>query len=301
MNQTTTLSTLPHAALARTLQPWLDATLYPFVPRRFTTPHGALSYVDVGQGPTVLLVHGTPSWSFEWRHVITELARDHRVIAPDHLGFGLSDKPESAPLTPAAHAERLAALAQHLDLRDVTLVVHDFGGPIGLPLALAGDGRIAKLVILNSWMWSNDGDRGVARIDRFVRSAIGRFLYLRLNASPRWILPAALGKRSALTKAAHRHYVGPFSGRDDRAGPYALALALHGSSAFYADLWARREALAKLPMTIVWGLKDPAFRETHLEKWIAAFPAARVIRLPEVGHFPAEEAPSAVAEAIRET
>ncbi len=301
MNETSTLSTLPVTALSRTAEAWLDTTLYPFTPRRFATPHGALSYVDVGRGPTVLLVHGTPSWSFEWRHVIAALATDHRVIAPDHLGFGLSDKPAGAPLAPADHAERLRALVAHLDLTNVTLVVHDFGGPIGLPLALATDGRVAKVVILNSWMWSNEGDRSVARVARFVRSALGRFLYLRLNASPRWILPAALGKRSALTKAAHRHYVAPFAAREDRAGPYAMALALSGASAFYAELWSRREALAKLPLTIVWGEKDPAFREAHLEKWIAAFPRARVLRLPEVGHFPAEEAPRAVAEAIRET
>src|SRR5690606_31487561 len=121
---------------------------------------------------------GTPSWSFEWRHVIRELSRDHRVIAPDHLGFGLSDKPFDAPLDPADHAERLRALAKHLELRDVTLVVHDFGGPIGLPLALGDDGLVGRVVVANSWMWSNEGERAVARIDRFVRSAIGRFLYL---------------------------------------------------------------------------------------------------------------------------
>lgn len=296
---TSTLSTLSPAALERAAHPWLDATLYPFAPRRFSTRHGALSYVDVGRGPTVLLVHGTPSWSFEWRHVITSLATDHRVVAPDHLGFGLSDKPADAPLTPRDHAERLRALVEHLDLRDVTLVVHDFGGPIGLPLALGTD-RVERVVVLNSWMWSNEGERSVARLDRFVRSALGRFLYLRLNASPRWILPAALGKRSALTKAAHQHYLAPFARREDRAAPYAMALALGGQDAYYAGLWSRREALEKLPMTIVWGEKDPAFGKQHLDRWIEAFRGARIVRLPEVGHFPAEEAPSAVVEAIRE-
>jgi haloalkane dehalogenase len=296
MTTTTSLSTLAPTNLATTT--WLDATLYPFPTRRFTTASGALSYVDVGRGPTVLLVHGTPSWSFEWRNVISALSKYNRVVAPDHLGFGLSDKPESADLTPRAHADRLRALVEHLDLKEVTLVVHDFGGPIGLPLALEGD-RVARVVLLNSWMWSNESDPGVARVDRLVRSWLGRFLYLRLNASPRWILPAALGKGTKLTKAEHRHYVAPFDAPDARMAPYALALALGGENPYYASLWSKRAALAKLPMTIVWGEKDPAFGAQHLARWTAAFPEARIVRLPSVGHFPAEEAPSAVVDAIQ--
>jgi pimeloyl-ACP methyl ester carboxylesterase len=299
MTTSTSLAIPSAVALASSAHAWLDTTLYPFTPRRFQTAHGAMSYLDVGSGPTVLLVHGTPSWSFEWRHVIEDLAKDHRVIAPDHLGFGLSDKPWDAPLMPEDHAARLRALVEHLDLRDVTLVVHDFGGPIGLPLALDAETRVSRVVVLNSWMWSHEGDRNVTRVGRFAASALGRFLYLRLNASPRWIVPAALGKRSSLTKAAHRQYVAPFDRREDRMGPYAMALALCGANASYAALWSKRRALAKLPMTIVWGEKDPAFTKAHLERWIEAFPAARVVRLPEVGHFPAEEAPNAVVDAIR--
>lgn len=293
------LAISPDHSLATDALPWLDRALYPFSPRRFATAHGAMSYVDVGRGPVVLLVHGTPSWSFEWRHVIEALSGDHRVIAPDHLGFGLSDKPADAPLAPADHAARLDALVRHLALRDVTLVVHDFGGPIGLPLALRGDGAIGRVVVLNTWMWSNAGDRGVARVDRFVRSALGRFLYMRLNASPRWLLPAVFGKRFRLTKAVHRHYTAPFGVRADRAAPYALALSLAGANAWYEALWAKRDALTKLPMTIVWGERDPAFGATHLERWTSSFPCAEVVRLPDVGHFPAEEAPEPVTAAIR--
>lgn len=99
------------------------------------------------------------------------------------LGFGLSDKATDRDLRPEAHARRLRALVEALDLRDVTLVVHDFGGPIGLPLALSADARVARVVVTNSWMWSSASDPLVTRIDRFVRSALGRFAHLWLNRS----------------------------------------------------------------------------------------------------------------------
>jgi haloalkane dehalogenase len=289
----------PTTALAPAFPGWLDRTLYPFTPRRFETPEGAISYLDEGRGPPVLFVHGTPSWSFEWREVIRALSGDFRCIAPDHLGFGLSDKPQ-ASLDPADHARRLRALVTHLGLEDATLVVHDFGGPIGLPLALDDDGTIGRVVLLNTWMWSNADDPRVAKIDRVVRSPLGRFLYRWLSFSPRVLLPAAMGRRAKLSRAAHRHYLRPFSHRIDREGPYAMARALAGSSAYYASLWERRGALAGLPLSIVWGMRDPAFDPAALDRFTTAFPQAKVTRLEEVGHFPAEEHPEAVAAAIRE-
>ena len=171
------------------LPSWLDREAYPFRPKRFSTADGELSYVDEGTGPVVLFVHGTPSWSFEFREVLKTLAKDYRCVVPDHLGFGLSQKPTGASLSPEDHARRLAALVRALDLRDITLVVHDFGGPIGLPLALEEAGVVARVVVLNTWMWPSDGDPVIARIDRLVRSWLGRLLYRGLGFSARVILP----------------------------------------------------------------------------------------------------------------
>lgn len=279
---------------------WVDRDLYPFAPRTFTTEHGRMAYLDEGprDAPAVLLVHGTPTWSFEWREVVRMLAPHRRVIAPDHLGFGLSDKPaDGAVLTPAAHATRLRALVTHLDLRDVTLVVHDFGGPIGLPLALEG-GPIASVVMMNTWMWSTADDPGVVRLNRLLSGPIGRFLYLSMNVSPRLLLPSVLGDRAILTKALHAQFLAPFPTPESRTGLYALARALGGENAYYGALWGKREALASMPITILWGMKDPAFQASHLARWVEAFPHAEVTRLPDVGHFPAEEDPLSVARAI---
>src|SRR5690349_10562936 len=133
---------------------WLDRQAYPFTPRRLKLAAGTVSYLDEGRGDPLLFVHGTPTWSFEYRHLIRALAPRHRCIAPDHLGFGLSERPADLPYTPEAHARVLAEFVDKLGLGRFTLVVHDFGGPIGLPLALDHPERVRGLVLLNTWMWS---------------------------------------------------------------------------------------------------------------------------------------------------
>lgn len=280
---------------------WLDRTLYPFATKLFQSEHGAMSYLDEGprEGvPTVLFVHGTPSWSWEWRAVIAALSGRARCVAVDHLGFGLSDKPRDAPLDPSAHAARLAAFVRALDLRDIVLVLHDFGGPIGAPIALDMPERVRAVVVLNSWLWPNGDDPSVIKLDRVIRSALGRFLYRWLNFSPRVLLPSTFAVRSRLTRTLHRHYLAPFARRADREGPYALALALKGADPYYASLWSRREALSLKPLSIVWGTKDPALTERHLKTWVDAFGHAKLERLDDAGHFVAEERPDAVAAAI---
>jgi haloalkane dehalogenase len=292
--QTQILSTgLVHVP-AQELPAWLDRELYPFEPECFTTQEGALRYVDEGKGSPIVLVHGTPSWSFEWRAVIAALRSSHRVIAPDHLGFGLSDKPPMAAYRPADHARRLLALFDALDLRDVTLVVHDFGGPIGLPIALERSERVRSVVVLNSWLWPLGDDPKVARISRFV----ARFLYMQLNGSPRWLLPASFARRERLTAEVHRHYLAPFARRSERIAPWVLGRELVGSDAYYAELWEKRDVLARMPLTIVWGEKDPAFGARELARWREAFPSARVRLLADAGHFAQEEAAGEVTAAI---
>jgi haloalkane dehalogenase len=297
--QAQTLSTAQVPVSAPELPAWLDRALYPFEPKRFTTQEGTLRYVDEGKGSPLVLVHGTPSWSFEWRAVIAALRGSHRVIAPDHLGFGLSDKPAMGAYRPADHARRLLALFDALDLRDVTLVVHDFGGPIGLPIALERGERVRSVVVLNSWLWPLGNDPRVARISRFVGGALGRFLYTQLNASPRWLLPASFARRERLTAEVHRHYLAPFARRGERTAPWVLGRELVGSDAYYAELWEKRDALARMPLTIVWGEKDPAFGARELSRWREAFPSATVRLLADAGHFPQEEAPYEVIAAIR--
>lgn len=298
MNNVLTLA--GSAALENDLPAWLDRDLYPFDPRVFETSAGNMRYVDQGRGRPVVIAHGTPSWSFEWRAVIRELSTTHRVIAPDHIGFGLSDKPRDfATLRPCDHAERLLALVRSLDLSDAILIGHDFGGPIGLGALLAERERFGALVLSNTWMWSLAERADVRRLSRIVASPLGKLLYLGLNASPRWIVPAAFGDKRRLTREVHRHYTAPFPSWSSRFAPWKLGVELAGSAAFYEESWTRRSELAALPARIVWGEADPTFKGPELERLSMALPLATVTRLPGVGHFTAEEAAPAIVEAVR--
>jgi haloalkane dehalogenase len=280
---------------------WLDRAAFPFRSRFVELDLGRMHYVDEGAGNPVLFVHGTPTWSFEYRHLIRAFAPRWRCVAPDHLGFGLSDRPAGFPYTPQAHAANLAEFVRRLEpaLRDPVLVVHDFGGPIALPLAL--DGRASRVVLLNTWMWPFDDDPEMVRRGRLVAGAFGRFLYRWANASLRLLMPSAYGDRRLLTPAIHRQYLEPFRERPARVQVlWPLAQAILGARDWYADLWRRAERLRALPVLIVWGMKDTAFRAHQLARWEALLPNATVVRLPTAGHWPHEEAPAEVAAAIRE-
>ena len=277
---------------------WVDRQAYPFRARWLDLPEGRIHYLDEGTGEPILFVHGTPTWSFEFRHLVLGLRAGFRCVALDHLGFGLSDRPSGAAYTPEAHAERLRAFVDRLGLSRFTLVVHDFGGPIALPLAL--EGRVRRLIVLNSWMWSFADDPLMLKRARMASGALGRFLYRRLNASLRLITPSAYGDRRKLTRAIHAQYLAPFPDADGRERVlWALARALIGSAAFYDTLWQRRGRLAATPALVVWGMKDGAFRPHQLARWREALPHASFVELAGAGHWPHEEAPDDVLAAMR--
>lgn len=292
--------TAPSTAPVTVESDWVDRQAYPFVDRWFDGPDGLQHYVDEGSGEPLLLVHGTPTWSFEWRHLIRAFAHDYRVIAPDHLGFGLSEQPRHADYTPAGHARRFAAFARALDLQHVTLVVHDYGGPFALPWALDHPLSVHRLIVLNSWMWPFDDDPMMSRRARIAASGLGRWMYRWGNASLRWIAPGAYGDRSRLTPEIHEQYLIPFRERWTRSDIlWVLARALLQSSDHFRSIWQGRASLARLPSLIVWGLDDGAFPPYLLNRWREALPRAQITALTGTGHWPHEEAPDAVIDAMK--
>lgn len=277
---------------------WVDRSAYPFRSSYLDLGPGRVHYVDEGRGPVLLFVHGTPTWSFLYRHLLRDLSRDHRVIAVDHLGFGLSEKPVGWGYRPVDHARNLEQLIERLGLDDFTLVVHDFGGPIGLSYALEQPERVRALVLFNTWLWSLRGS-SAERASRVMAGPIGRFLYRRLNFSPRVLLKAVYGDKGKLTPEVHRQYIAPFPTAVSREAPWVLARELIGSSEWYEELWGHLERLAEKPALLLWGMKDPTFGAAALARWRGAFPGARVVEFPEAGHFVQEEAPVEAAGAIR--
>jgi haloalkane dehalogenase len=280
---------------------WLDRVGWPYLPRWTSLPEGRLHYVDEGAGDVVVLVHGTPTWSYEWRHAVAGLRGTHRVIALDHLGFGLSDRPAGAGYTPEDHARRFRAFVDHVaPSGPVTLVVHDFGGPIALDWALDHVDRLTRVVVVNSWMWSFEDDPSMRRKAALIRGALGRWLYRRMNASLRLIMPSAYGDRRRLTPAIHQQYLQLFPDPGSRERVlFALAQSMLGSSAFFDALWQRRARLAAVPVHLFWGMRDSAFPPALLARWQRAVPHARVTKFPTSGHWPHEEEPEAFVRALQ--
>ena len=267
---------------------WLDRAEYPFTSRWVEIDGARMHYVDEGQGPTVLMVHGTPTWSFLYRHLVKGLRERFRCVAPDHLGFGLSDKPAGDAYRPQDQARRLTAFVEALGLKDVALIVHDFGGPIGLAWALEHPDDVRRLVLFNTWMWSLKDDRQYERVGHLLGGRLGRFLYERLNVSVNVLFRHAVADKTRYTRAVHAQYAAPFRAPAARHATWIYVRELMGSSDWYDALWQRCQRLAAIPALVIWGMKDPAFAKL-LPRWRAVLGGAEVVAWPDVGHAPPEE------------
>lgn len=279
---------------------WIDRSAYPFQSHYLPVDGMQMHYIDEGSGSPLVMVHGTPTWSFLYRTLIKELSGEYRVISPDHIGFGLSDKPEHWSYRPQDHARNLETLIEHLGLKNIVLMVHDFGGPIGFSYALEHPENVLALVIFNTFLWSLKGDPAFERPARMFNNAIGRWLYLRQNFSANVMVRSAWGKHRPLSTAVHQHYQRPFQSAKSRLGTWRFFQSLLGESDWYESLWARRDRIAGKPALILWGMRDIAFKEKELERWRGLFPQARVLTYPQVGHFVPDEAGPETVEAIRE-
>lgn len=278
---------------------WIDTSEYPFDAHTWPTGDGRMHYVDEGSGSPVVLLHGNPTWSFLYRHLICALRTDYRCLAPDYLGFGLSDKPADFSYAPPAHAAHVEALLTHLDLDGVTLVMHDWGGPIGLSYALRHPERVRRLVIFNTWMWPRTDDWPFYLFSKLMGGPLGRLLVRRGNAFARYVMPYAFGDRRRLTPAAHRHYLAPSARPRDRTGHHVFPRALMGEAPWLASLWAQRGRLAGLPALLIWGGRDPAFPAAQLRRWKAVLPSAEVAYQPTAGHYVPEELGAAAVPMVR--
>ena len=280
-----------------TIRPdWVSAELYPFESRFFTTASGhAMHYVDEGAGEPLVFVHGNPSWSFEFRHLVNGLRSEFRCIAPDHIGFGLSSRSgNSADHRPQAHAERFCALLEHLDLRNITLFLTDWGGPIGLHFARTHPERIKRLVIANTWCWPVFRDPHFVLFSFMMSSWLGRWLIKRFNFFVNRVMPMAVGSKDVLTPEVMAHYRTAQPTPDARAASAALPGAIIGTTDWLASIWDDRTAFVGLPALIFWGLKDIAFRRKELERWQSALTTVEVHEFDDCGHFLAEEAPERI-------
>lgn len=269
---------------------WVDRNEYPFKSRFINVPAGRLHYIDEGAGNHVLvMVHGNPTWSFSYRHLIKGLSEKYRCIALDHIGFGLSDKPRKWNYLPESHADNLKQLLNHLDIHSATMVVQDWGGPIGLSYALDYPDKIDSIIVMNSWCWPVKGDPHYERFSGFMGGRIGRLLIKRFNFFVRVIMKKAYGDPAKLTPAIHSHYLNALGTPQDRKGCTVLPKQIIGATHWLEQLWSQRSKIKSKPALILWGEKDIAFREKELAVWQNLFDQAEVQRFDNVGHFVQEE------------
>jgi pimeloyl-ACP methyl ester carboxylesterase len=276
---------------------WLDKTEYPFASNFFAINGQKLHYIDEGQGDILLFVHGTPSWSFDYRNIIKELRNHFRCIAIDHIGFGLSDKPREYDYSTQNHSKTLESFIVAKGISKFTMVVHDFGGPIGLNIVIHYPERINKLVIFNSWLWSSEGDADYLKLRKTMRSPLLPFLYRYFNISPRYILPMSFGTKK-ITRKLLRQYTKPFANSSQRNGALAFANSLLTDQDWFEKLWSQKDSIASKETLFIWGLKDPVIKRHHLEKFRAGFANSKLLALESSGHFPQEEEPEKVTKAI---
>lgn len=284
------------AKFTKTEREWLNKREYPFLSKYISIDGHSIHYVDEGEGEVLLMVHGTPVWSFLYRHCIRQLSEKYRCVALDHLGFGLSDKPGVADYAPQAHAERLAAFIKALDLRNITIITQDYGGPIALDYAVNHAENVRRLVIANSWMWSlPQMEQGGKLFD----NAIGRWLYLRYGFSPKVMIPQAFGDKSKLLPEIHAHYLKPLNTAENRVATFPLVQALAGNRKWYDMLNEKSKSIVSKPVLMIWGMQDrfvPAAQLLPL--WKKLWTNARYVEIEQAGHFVEEEEPERVVNEI---
>ena len=274
---------------------------------RFASPDGdggagaSMAYVQAGEGPPVLFVHGNPTWSWMWRRPMAALARSHRCVAVDHVGMGRSEKPTDYSYRLDRHAENLLALVRHLDMRDVTLVVHDWGGPIGLLAAVREPGRFARLVISNTAAFRSD--RMPWQIG-LARSPVGSLLVRGPNLFVRGLMRQGVVNRSVITRDVREGYVWPYQNWADRVALHRFVKDVPTAPAHpsWPHLVEVEEGLASLkdkPTLLPWGVGDWCFGRPFLEEFQKRMPWAETVEL-HAGHLVTEDRPEEYCAALAE-
>ena len=278
---------------------WRDE--YPFQSNFMELDDGnRLHYVDQGSGPPVLMVHGNPTWSFYYRHLVQSLQDRYRAIAVDHIGCGLSSKPQRYPYTLTQHIQNLTRLMEHLELDGVHLVVHDWGGPIGLGMAGKFPEKICSLTILNTGAFppSYIPWRILAlRFPWLGSLAIRRF---NLFAGPATRMTMNRTKLSGIAKAG---LLAPYKGYANRVAIDAFVKDIPFSKSHHVynelvQIERNLNHLADNPIQLIWGMQDWCFSSKCLSKFQELFPAANVLKIADAGHYVLEDAKADVLTAI---
>jgi pimeloyl-ACP methyl ester carboxylesterase len=292
------------------VQDWTFEGTWPYEPHWFDTPEGRLHFVDEGprDASPVVLVHGNPSWGYLYRHFIPPLVEaGYRVVVPDLLGSGRSDKPDRPEAYAIRrHADRTEQLLESLDLRDATLVPHDWG-MTSLQWAVRHPERLRGLFVTNTIAHRRREEIRLPLPIRLFRGRVtGPLLVKRLDVVRRFFLSRfGVEKRDRMTPVVKRANLAPNPTAASRTGvlTFLREIPTHpddDASRFWGELEDGLERhFRDKPVGIAWGMKDAAFAPAVLDElWLGTLPDAVVTRLPEAGHFVQEDAYEYVVPAL---
>lgn len=284
------------------LPSWLESQL-PMIRYRVEVGAWRMHVMERGEGPTVLLMHGNPTWGYLYRKVVAELGDQFRVIVPDLVGLGLSDKPHHAcQHTLENHISWVSRLIQKLDLQDVIVVGQDWGGPIAFGAAAANPGRIAGLVVLNTVIGPPKPGFKATAFHRFARAPLVSDLVFRVGQFPQIRLGVAQGDPKSISGQVSRAYRFPLRRFRDRKAPLALARMVPDTMQHHSLPALQRvyEFVSGFegPTAIVWGKRDPILGSVlgHVRRTLPNAPVTET----GAGHFLQEEVPTEIADAIRD-
>jgi len=272
---------------------------------------GYIHYIDEGEGPVILMVHGNPTWSYLYRNVINKLKNNYRVIAIDHLGMGLSEKPVGADYSLVSQSRRLGEFVDKLQLDDVNLMVQDWGGPIGLLWATKNKNKIKSLIIQNTLAFpinlleEEDKSKVIKQIGLLVLRfpVVGELLFCNTNFIIRSVMKSCMHKPSSKRKEVIDGYVYPY--QDYNSKKACLRLVRELPMTPMHKNWQLLTELSEsikgwdVPSLIVWGMRDPIIGFDFAKKFQSLLPnVLKTVKLEEASHFLQEDCPEEIAEAI---
>jgi cis-3-alkyl-4-acyloxetan-2-one decarboxylase len=279
---------------------------FPFAPHYFRVNGFDMHFVDEGQGEPLLFLHGDPTWGYLWRKIVAPLSRDYRCVVPDHMGMGKSGNPrEPNPYRLHHHSANLEALVLGLDLRNLTLVLHDWGGPVGLFFAARHRSRIKRLVLLNTWAFAPWPGGPLPKLLEIIRSARGEKFVLEKNG---YLEPALMGTTyhaEQITPAVLAAYRAPFPTPESRLALlcWSRDIPLQESDPSYANMKCVESALPELAdilTLLIWGMRDPILPPSVLKMWHERLPNAATVEIEDASHFLQEDAPERILAAIED-
>ncbi len=273
-----------------------DDILYPFVAQKISIQGHNLSFLDQGQGRVIVMLHGNPTWSFFYRNLAILLQDTYRVIVPDHMGCGFSDKPQDYSYTLKTHIDNLETLLADLDIEKFSLVVHDWGGAIGMGLAVRNPERVESVVVMNTAAFPSQ--RIPLRIRMCRVPLLGDLIVRGFNGFARGALTMAVVNK--MTPAVARGYLEPYDSWAHRIAllRFVQDIPLTPKDASWKSLTEIDHGLKLLqdiPMLVLWGGRDFCFTRHFYNEWLQRFPGAESHFFPDAGHYVLEDAFNAMA------